>query len=172
MEFNMIVTCGRFMEFNAMRELENIFYLIGDEDAKFRESRVKGIIFVNTNLDPHEAIGKIRLLIEDRPWEFRFTKRYIPVDRVVNSSLERIREAALDLAVGIPKGSSYRITVEKRHSDLHTMDLIGAIAPSIDRKVSLKNPDYVLLIEIVGEVAGLSLIKPDEIISVEKELIS
>jgi|Deesub1362A_J573_1020465.scaffolds.fasta_scaffold00008_187 tRNA acetyltransferase TAN1 len=169
--FNIIVTCGRFMEFNALRELESIFYLLGEEDARFRKSGVSGVLIGRIKMDPHVAVARIRELIQERPWDFRFTKRYIPIDKVVKTGLEEIREAALALAKTIPEDATYRITVEKRYTDLHSRDIIDAIAPSIDRRVQLDDPDYILLIEVLGEYTGVSLIKPDEIVSVEKELL-
>ncbi len=169
--FNLIITCGRFMEFNASRELDSIFYLLGEENARIMRSGISGILLAKINIDPHIAVTRIRELISERPWDFRFTKRYIPVDRVVETDLEKIREAALELAKSIPSDASFRITVEKRYTDLRSKDIIDAIAPGIDRSVSLDQPDYILLIEVLGNVTGVSLIKPNEIVSVEKELL-
>jgi tRNA acetyltransferase TAN1 len=59
--------------------------------------------------------------------------------------------------------------VEKRFSSLHSRDFIEAVAAGIDRKVDLENPDKILLIEVVGGVTGMSLIKPSEVIAVVKE---
>ena len=170
--FNLIVTCGRFREFDALRELESIFYILGDEEARFRKSGVSGVIIGFTNMDPHLAVARIRDLIGERPWDFRFTRRYIPVDRVVETDIKMISRVAVELAEAIPPNASYRITVEKRHTDLHKMDIIDAIAPHIDRRVSLEEPDYILLVEVLGEATGISLIKSDEIVSVEKRLLS
>ena len=170
--FNLIITCGKFTEFNALRELESIFYLLGDDKARFKESMVRGILLGYIHLDPHMAIKKIRKLIFERPWDFRFTKRYIPVDNVVKTDLENMREAVAELVHKIPENSLYRITVEKRHTFIHGKEVIDEVAPLVDRKVSLQNPDYILLIEIIGEYTGLSVVKPNEILSVEKELLS
>ena len=171
-QFNLIVTCGRLTEFNALRELESIFYMLGDEKARFRKSVVRGILLGYTHIDPHIAIKKIRKLIIERPWDFRFTRRYIPIDIVVKTSLEDIKNAVAKLIDRIPRDNLYRITVEKRYTYLHTKEVIDAIAPLVDRDVSLKNPDYILLIEIIGDFTGVSVVKPEEILSVEKELLS
>lgn len=171
-KFNLIVTCGRLTEFNALRELESIFYLLGDDKARFRKSMVRGVLLGYIHLDPHIAIKKIREILVERPWDFRFTKRYIPIDIVVKTSLEDIKEAVAELIHKIPEDSSYRITVEKRYTFIHRKEVIDIVAPLVNRKVSLQNPDYILLVEIIGEYTGLSVVKPDEMLSVEKELLS
>ena len=171
-QINLIVTCGRLTEFNALRELESIFYLLGDDKARFRRSVVKGVLLGYTYIDPHLVIKKIRELVVERPWDFRFTKRYIPIDIVVKTSLEDMKNTVTKLIDKIPKDNSYRITVEKRYTHIHTKEVIDTVAPLINRKVSLKNPDYILLIEIIGDFTGVSVVKPEEILSVEKELLS
>lgn len=170
--FNLIITCGRYTEFNALRELESIFYLLGDDEARFKKSMVRGVLLGYINLDPHMAIKEIRKLIVERPWDFRFTKRYIPIDIVVKTDLENMRGAVAELIHKIHENSLFRITVEKRHTFIHSKEVIDAVAPLVDREVSLQNPDYILLIEIIGEYTGLSVVKPDEILSVEKELLT
>jgi len=171
-KFNLIVTCPRGRESVAIHELESIFFLLGDPEARFWKSRVKGLLFGFTRLDIHNLHRELIELIRERPFDFKNTKRYIPIDRVVETDLDVIRDAALELANGIPEGATYKIMVEKRFSQLRSRDVIDAIAPHIDRKVSLEEPDYILLVEIVGERTGLSLIKPGEIVSVEKLLFS
>jgi|Deesub1362B_J571_1020462.scaffolds.fasta_scaffold00004_350 tRNA acetyltransferase TAN1 len=172
MKFNLIGTCGRFQEFNASRELENILYLIGDKESKAWESRIAGIILGYTNLDPYNAIELMRSLLRDKPWEFHYLKRIIPIEKVVKTELNEISSSAKELAKRIPEGSTYRVTVEKRHTKLHTMDIISSIAPDIKIKVSLRNPDWIILIEVVGPYTGLSLIKGEAgILNIVKELV-
>ena len=59
--------------------------------------------------------------------------------------------------------------MEKRFTEISTKDVIEAAASKIERKVNLEKPDKILLIEIVGGLTGISLIKPEDIISVSKE---
>ncbi len=171
-KFNIIVTCQRNREDVAIHELESIFFLLGDPDARFRKSHVRGLILGWTNLDIHRLHKELLELIRERPFDFRNTKRYIPIDKVVETDVEAIRDAALELAKSIPEEATYKISVEKRFSELSSRELIDAIAPNVDRKVSLENPDYILLIEIVGNKTGVSLIRPEEIISVDKVIFS
>ena len=64
---------------------------------------------------------------------------------------------------------TFRVTVEKRFTTLHTKDLIEAAAGDIKQKADLKNPDKILLIEVLGALTGLSLLKPRRYLAVVKE---
>ena len=60
---------------------------------------------------------------------------------------------------------SFRITIEKRHSSLESLDIINAIASRIERRVDLENPDWIVLVEILAAQTGLAVIRQDEIFS-------
>ncbi|MCD6341880.1 MAG: hypothetical protein J7L83_03385, partial [Thaumarchaeota archaeon] len=83
-------------------------------------------------------------------------------------NLEKISEAVEKLSVRIPQNASFRITIEKRHTSLSSSEIIEAAAKNVNRRVDLKNPDWVILIEIVGALTGVSVIKPDQILSAAK----
>ena len=68
----------------------------------------------------------------------------------------------------IQENDSYRITVEKRNSNLPSSQIINEIAKIIPNKVSLDEPDWVILVEIFGEKTCISILKNDSIFSLEK----
>jgi tRNA acetyltransferase TAN1 len=94
--------------------------------------------------------------------------RVIPVDRVVDTKLDGIVRAVKELAAAIGPGETFRITIEARDSPYNEKELIDAIAEAVDRKVSLESPDKVVLLQIFGEYAGISVISPQDIISIQK----
>ena len=63
---------------------------------------------------------------------------------------------------------TYRITVEKRHSVISTKEIIDAIADKIDNKVSLEKFDWIILIEIIGNKTGISILKENDVLSTQK----
>jgi tRNA acetyltransferase TAN1 len=150
-----------------------ILYLLketlGDQSAEASKTGVRGLIAARTALNPCEVIEKFKVILHERPYEFRYALRIIPVEKVVTTELEAIGLAAAELAVGIGEDESFRITVEKRFTTLHARDIVEAVATRIERRVDLDNPDKVLLIEVVGKLTGISLIKPDMVLSVQKE---
>jgi tRNA acetyltransferase TAN1 len=61
---------------------------------------------------------------------------------------------------------TFRITIEKRHNDaLESGDIIKAIGNEIDNRVNLKNPDWIVLVEVVEQVAGISVLRSNQIFS-------
>ncbi|HEX7481861.1 MAG TPA: THUMP domain-containing protein [Candidatus Bathyarchaeia archaeon] len=168
--FNIIATTSRGNE-RAM--INEILYLlkeeVGDSEAQAAKTKIRGLIVAKTTLDPLTVIEKFYAILKDRPYEFRYALRILPVERVVPTDLEKIREATTELATKIGENETFRVTVEKRFTTLHTKDLIEATAEDIKNKVNLENPDKILLIEVLGTLTGLSLLKPSDILGVIKE---
>jgi tRNA acetyltransferase TAN1 len=72
------------------------------------------------------------------------------------------------LIIAIKSQNTYRITVEKRHSTISTNEIIDAIASRIQNKVSLKKFDWIVLVEILGNKTGVSVLKENDIISTQR----
>ncbi len=167
--FDLMVTTPRNMERAAAHEIESALRDLGDPSPEAWPSTVRGIIFVRTSLSRSEVIEGLRKMARERPFNLVNVKRIIPVDETTETAIEKIVDAAEKLADKVAEGETYRVTVEKRHTQLHSMDIIRAVAAKFDRKVDLENPDKVVLVEIVGPVTAISVIRPDELISVERE---
>jgi len=153
--------------------ISEILYLLkeqlGDDSAVASKTGVRGLIAAKTSLDPCEVISKFRSILQERPYEFRYALRIIPVEKVVRTDLEEIRSASATIAAGIGENETFRVTVEKRLTSLHAQDFIEAVATGIQRKVNLSNPDRILLVEVVGGWTGLSLLKPNAVLAIPKE---
>jgi len=149
-----------------------MWYLLGeagDRGSTIDTTPAIGLVVAKTKLDPIKAVRDLRALLKERPWEFKYTLKLVPVQTVVDAELDKIEKAAVDLAKGIGEEDKFRVTVEKRHTDLSSRAIIDAIAKQIDRKVDLESPDKILMVEVIGYMAGLALIGPDDILSVERE---
>jgi tRNA acetyltransferase TAN1 len=107
--------------------------------------------------------------MRQRPYEFRFTLRIIPIEKVIQTDLEQIQTAVAELSSKIEENETFRITVEKRFTTTHTKDIIEKAAANIKRKVNLTKPDKIVLIEVLGGLTGVSVIKPEDVLSVLKE---
>jgi tRNA acetyltransferase TAN1 len=168
--FNLIATTSRGNERPMINE---ILYLlkeeVGDSEAQAAKTKIRGLIVAKTTLDPFTVMEKFHAILKERPYEFRYALRILPIERVVPTDLDKIREATSELAIKIRENETFRVTVEKRFSTLHTKDLIEAGAGNIKNIVNLENPDKILLIEVLGALTGLSLLKPSHILGVVKE---
>jgi tRNA acetyltransferase TAN1 len=168
--FNLIATTARGNERPMINEI--LFLLkdeLGDTEAKAAKTKIRGLIVAKTMLEPGVAINKLREIITDRPYEFRYALRILPIQKVVSTNLEEIKKAAAELAAKIDENETFRVTVEKRFTSFHTKDFIEAGAENLKQKVDLENPDKILLIEVLGALTGMSLLKPSEILAVVKE---
>jgi tRNA acetyltransferase TAN1 len=47
--------------------------------------------------------------------------------------------------------------------------VIEPVANIIDREVNLGDPDWIVLIEIMGKKTGVSVVRPEGILNVQKE---
>lgn len=170
-DFNLLATTSRGNERDACSELRRLLGDMGDSTPTVDKTGVSGLIAVKTVLNPFEVIGKFREILRERPYEFRYTLRIIPIEKVVRTDLGEIQRAATDLSSKIEEDETFRVTVEKRFTGASTQDIVEATAANVERKVDLNNPDKILLIEVVGGFAGISVIKPDDILSVMKEKV-
>ena len=169
-DFNLIATTARGNERQMVHELLYLLQeTLEDEAAEASKTGIRGLVTAKTSLNPLEVIAKFRTILQDRPYEFRYALRIIPVQRIVRTDLEQIKCAAHELSVEIRENESFRVTVEKRFTELHAKDLIEAVATDIQNKVDLEKPDKILLVEVLGKVTGLSLMKPDGILNVLQE---
>ena len=169
--FNLLVSTYRNREDDCISELWYLFRELGDEGAEAWRTIVPGLVAVKTNLDPFEASKRLGFMASERPWDFKYTLKLTPIEVVVPTSLEDIAKAAQDLAERkIGPDDTYRVTVNKRATMLKTSEVVEAVASRISRKVNLKNPDWTVLVEIVGEDTGVSVVKQGDVVSIAKML--
>jgi tRNA acetyltransferase TAN1 len=169
-DFNLIASCARGNERAMCSEMLLLLKdELGDVEAQAAKTGVRGLIVAKTSLDPVAAMEKFKTILSERPYEFRYALRIIPVQRVVPTDLAEIKKAANEMAQKIGETQSFRVTVEKRFTSLHSDAIIEAAASDIKAKVDLHNPDLILLIEVMGGFTGLSLLKLSDILGVQKE---
>lgn len=162
------MTCSRHLEEEAANEISEILQLGGDDKSEVDVSEFSGIITVNTLLNPFEVVSQIRKKILDEPWSVRYCHRFIPIQETTNAVLAEI-VAAVQKHVNIMKpDESYRITIEKRGSGLSSNEIIDAVAKIIHNKVSLEKFDWNVLIEVLGKIAGVSILKEQDMVSTLK----
>ena len=169
-DFALLATTARGNERAMVNE---ILYLLKDElgdiEAQAAKTKIRGLIVAKTVLDPLEVIAKFRAILSERPYTFRYAIRIVPIQHVVATDLAEIKKVTEALAAKIGETQTFRVTVEKRFTELHTIDIIQAAAGDIKRSVDLHNPDLILQIEVLGAQTGISLIKPTDILAVVKE---
>ena len=165
---NLIVTCPRNLELEAESEIKKILNELDDQEPEIFQTDMRGILMVNTILEPLKIIDWVKNKINDEPWFFRYCLRIIPVQKTTDTDIDKIKQNVMNLKSIIQENDSYRITVEKRNSNMQSSQIINEIAKIIPNKVSLDEPDWVILVEIFGEKTCISILKNDSIFSLEK----
>ena len=165
---NLIITCARHLETETRREITDILEKMGDSEPIISITNMSGILTAETKIEPIEVIKKIKEMILDEPWCIRYCLRVIPVQKITETKIESIEEGISDLIKMISNEESYRISIEKRNSNISSQELISNIAKKIKNKVSLEFPDKIILIEVLGNKTGIAIVKKTDILSVEK----
>ena len=165
---NLIVTCARHLEEETEEELRDILDELGDSEIEVSISNMSGILTAQTKLEPIEVVKKMKEILLDQPWSIRYCLRIIPIQSVIETKIEVIEREISNISNQILGGETYRILIEKRNSDISSKEIITKIAHKIKNKVSLDFPDKIILIEVLGGMTGISILKEEDILSIEK----
>ncbi len=164
---NLILTSQKGNEAKASAEFKEIALQHGLRKLHIEKSDFDGVLEVDVE-DPRPFVAFLREYVRSEPFRIHFVQRVIPVDMVVDTDLEQIKQGAGQLGSQIAKDESFKIDIDERDSPYSRRELIDAIADVVDRKVDLDSPDIVIQVEVLGEYTALSLARPDEIISITK----
>jgi tRNA acetyltransferase TAN1 len=165
---NLIVTCARHFEEETKEEIESILRELDDDSPQVLITEFSGILTADTSVNGADVVKKIREKLEEEPWSIRYTLRAIPVFATVKTDAKSISDAALEQIQKIKPSDTYRITIEKRNSDVSSSEIISQIADRMQNKVSLEKYDWIILVEVLGGITGVSILKDDDVLSVEK----
>ena len=165
---NLIVTCARNLESETKNEIRKMLDELGDQEPEIVNVGMRGILMVNTIIEPSKIIGWIKNKVIDEPWLIRYCLRIIPIQRMIDTDIDKIKQNVTKLSNVIQKNNSYRITIEKRNTNVSSNEIITEIAKIFPNKVSLNQPDWIVLIEILGNKTGISILKENEIFSLDK----
>lgn len=172
MNFNLLVTTSRHREDDAFDEILELLDVLGDNDPSIEVSSVSGIILVDTILNPFQFVEDCKEIVRKDPWKFRYVLRVIPLEMNCKAELTEIHDIVNQLSKKIDAQETYRVLIEKRHSRLHSSEIISTVTSKLKMKVNLDSPNWIILIQIVKMVAGISILRPSQIFSSVKEKIS
>ena len=165
---NLIITCARNLESEAKNEIRKILDELGDQEPEILNVGMRGVLMVNTIIEPSKIIDWVKNKIIEEPWLIRYCLRIIPIQRMTDTEIDKIKQTVIELKDTIQKNDSYRITIEKRNTSISSSEIITEVAEIFPNKVSLNQPDWIILIEILGNETGISILKDDELFSLDK----
>lgn len=166
---NLLATTEIWRESDGCSELWMLLKEINDLNPVVDRSPIKGLIVAKTTLNPLDAIELLRTRLYEKNESFRVILRVMPIEKIVKSHLDEIVKASTSLSNRIGIEDSFRVTFEKRRTSLRSREVIDAVAQNIKRKVQLENPDWIVLIEVIGKISGISVIPQNGILNIQKE---
>jgi len=169
MSLNLILTLEPGREniewaFSQLNECIGPTYIV----VKVRQS----LILLKVN-NPYDVWTSLKKCLNNKSTPIH---RVIPVDEIVDPIANKVAERAAYYAnMRIPENATYRVTLhgklyhldeKKRLVKLHSIDAVRMIADKINRRVNLKNPDWVVYVRSIpiGRwqlVAALSVARAD-----------
>lgn len=166
--FNFLVTTIRGFEDRAASELREVLRAQLKTAAEVKKAEPGGVLMMSIDIPSKQLLEKVQETIKMQPWLLGQVQRIIPIHKTVKTEIGEIVQAVEELARSIRKKETFRITVERRHTDLPTHEIIKKSAARIDRRVDLNDPNWVVLIEILGKLTGVSVLRPDDVLSTTK----
>ena len=165
----MLATTDKITMSGASSQLWMNLRAVGDPEPKVNKTHVKGIIQGATTLDPVEAIVLMREHMRSEMERYDKLYRVMPILSWVNTNLDDIVTEVEAQKDRIGENEKFRVTLEKRKTELRSREIIEAVAEVIDNPVDLENPDWVVLVEIMGEHTGVSIVREETLFNVQKE---
>ena len=156
------------MEMEAINEVTHILDEFGEPNAKSSKTEFSGIIKIETVMELLELIEKFRDKIENEPWELRYCSRIIPIQKTCQTDLTSIKQNIIELISCVNSDETYKISIERRNCELIRNEIISNIANLLSNSVSLENPDWEIIIQILGDETGISVVPKNSILSVSK----
>ena len=153
-------SCARTQERNSSSEL---YYLLTEilecENVSVSPiSAIAGLTLTTFDGNPLETLEKILTEVEEDSSTLQYTLKLVPIQYRISSSLEALKEASSVFAESITETDTWKINLRRRHSNLDRDDIIKVLASEISKgKVSLENPKYYLIVEVVGKWTYLAL---------------
>ena len=165
---NLIITCARNLESETKNEIMKILGELDDQEPEILNVSMRGILTINTTIEPSKIIDYVKNKVIEEPWSIRYCLRLIPIQSVTETETDKIAQNVVKLKDTIHKNDSYRITIEKRNTNISSNEIITEVAKIFPNKVSLNQPDWIVLIEIIGNETGISILKNGEMFSLDK----
>ncbi|NJE54315.1 THUMP domain-containing protein [Thermococcus sp. 21S9] len=155
----LLVTAPPGREGDAILELE---WALGK--VKVKGTDWWGVLLAETPLPKEEALERLK------NFETQAIQRVVPLERLVPARWEEIETAVLELGKAIDGTFAVRARVRgnKRLSQRELEVKLGSLlVERYNLKVNLSEPDYTVLVEVLGKRAGIGLVRKGEVLRFE-----
>ncbi len=129
-----------------------------DLNAKYAVTKYPGILLLYSALKPLDVIMLLKRCY------FSLIFKVVPIEKWVKSVLNEIIEACVNLGKGRLEGNvTFKVECSKRGTAFKSKskverEVAKQIVRNFNCEPSIKNPDYIVVVEIIDEYAGISIV--------------
>ncbi len=155
----LLVTSRQGREGDTILELEWAL-----EKVRVKGTNWGGVLLAETPLSREEALRRLK------NFETQAIQRVVPLDRFVPARWEEIETAVLELAgeIGGTFAVRARVRGNKRLSQRELEVKLGSlIVERHNLSVNLSDPDWTVVVEVLGKRAGIGLVRRGEALRFE-----
>jgi tRNA acetyltransferase TAN1 len=155
-----LISSARTLERNSSSEM---FYLLSellryDNVDVNPVPDISGLSIATFSENPILTLEKIKVEIEKDNSVLQYSLKLVPIQYRTNSSIEKMKDIMGIFNEQIGEDDTWRITLRRRHSQLSREEIIHSLADIITNgSVRLEDPDYYIIVEILGKWSYLSL---------------
>lgn len=167
-EANLIVSYDPSHIGSAKQEVENVLKEL-KHDFKHLKQHADGLFNLRVK-DAKKTVKSLSKLANKKSEFFDKTFNWVPIDKWCKSTVKDMQKVVKKLEKDIKKTEKWKMELNKRHYNKgDTIELILKLTDVVDKpKVDLKKPQKIIKVEIMGNKAGLSLLKADELFNTQK----
>lgn len=164
--FNLLVSTSRFNESNAKAELWFSLLICGDKYPIITNLEYSGIISGLTVLNPKKVIEKIKEIRRQDPHFFQYILKIIPIDYICETNTRSIVEIIENHHQEfIQPDDTFKIKLLRRKNEMiNRENFISKVAEKINNRVNLDHPNITIRFEVLGNICGISFLRPNDII--------
>ena len=107
---NLLVTSQKGSEAKASAEFKEIALQRGHRKLHIEKAGFDGVLEIEIE-NSRDFIAFMRDYVRSEPFRVHFIQRIIPVDVVVDTNLEQIKEAAAQIAPQVLQGETFKIEI-------------------------------------------------------------
>jgi len=153
----------------AEKEVRRCIEGVGEAVEELESSCVNGVFCIQVSGDAKQVVADIRDEFLEEPGTLNHTYHWVPVEKWVQANVEDMTSLAKELSNGIAEDERWMMHMHKRRHDMSSEDLVLALTDPIERgNVDLTNPQKIIVVEILGAMAAMALLTPDQIIDANR----
>jgi len=163
---NLLITYDPSHAGASKREVLNLLKQTGQEGAFVKES--EGTFQIKVK-DSRGLVKSLQQVCRIDSALFANTFHWVPIDKWCKADIKTMKKEIGKLEKQIGETERWKMQLNKRSYKMGFNELIVQLTSPIDRRfVDLKAPEKIVQVEILGKLAGISLLKNDECLDVPK----